>query len=235
MKITTVLFDLDGTLLPMDQEVFVKTYFGRIARYLAPHGYDPDAIIKAIWTGTGAMIKNDGSKTNEQAFWDRFCQIFGEGARADESIFERFYIEDFDNVSVSCGYDARAAKAIAEIKAAGFRTALATNPIFPAIATRKRMRWAGLDEKDFELFTTYENSRFCKPSPDYYRDVMAALGVKPEECVMVGNDVSDDMVCTELGMKVFLLTDNLINKDNVDVSVYPNGSFEQLVDFIRSL
>ena len=32
MKITTVLFDLDGTLLPMDQDVFIKDYFGRLAR-----------------------------------------------------------------------------------------------------------------------------------------------------------------------------------------------------------
>ena len=31
---------------------------------------------------------------------------------------------------------------------------------------------------------------------------------------MVGNDVGDDMVAQQLGMKVFLLTDNLINKEN---------------------
>ena len=27
MAIKTILFDLDGTLLPMDQDVFVKDYF----------------------------------------------------------------------------------------------------------------------------------------------------------------------------------------------------------------
>ena len=32
MAIQTVLFDLDGTLLPMDQNVFVKSYLGRIAK-----------------------------------------------------------------------------------------------------------------------------------------------------------------------------------------------------------
>ena len=36
MKLDTVLFDLDGTLLPMDQDVFIKAYFGRLARKLAP-------------------------------------------------------------------------------------------------------------------------------------------------------------------------------------------------------
>ena len=34
MSITTVLFDLDGTLLPMDQDVFIKDYQCR----RMPHG-----------------------------------------------------------------------------------------------------------------------------------------------------------------------------------------------------
>lgn len=32
----TILFDLDGTLLPMDQEVFIKHYFGGITKKCAP-------------------------------------------------------------------------------------------------------------------------------------------------------------------------------------------------------
>lgn len=29
---TTILFDLDGTLLPMDMEAFTKAYFGLLAK-----------------------------------------------------------------------------------------------------------------------------------------------------------------------------------------------------------
>jgi hypothetical protein len=47
--------------------------------------------------------------------------------------------------------------------------------------------------------------------------------------------VSDDMVTEQLGMKVFLLIDCLINTGNVDISRYPNGSFEEAIDFVRSL
>ena len=36
VMITTVLFDLDGTLLPMDQDRFVQSYIGRMAKKLAP-------------------------------------------------------------------------------------------------------------------------------------------------------------------------------------------------------
>ena len=52
---------------------------------------------------------------------------------------------------------------------------------------------------------------------------------------MVGNDVNEDMVAEKLGMKVFLLTDCIINKDNKDISVYPNGGFDQLKEFIEKL
>ena len=74
MSIKAVLFDLDGTLLPMDQDVFVKTYFKGIAAKLAPYGYEPKALIDAIWAGTIEMIKNDGRRTNEEAFWIALLQ-----------------------------------------------------------------------------------------------------------------------------------------------------------------
>ncbi len=234
MKITTVLFDLDGTLLPMDQDIFVKTYFGLLAKRIAPLGYEPEKLVNAIWSGTAAMVKNTGEKTNEEVFWDKFCEIFGENAKADEPHFAKFYVEEFDKVQVSCGYTPDAARVIALLKSKGYRIALATNPIFPSIATEKRIAWAGLKPSDFEYFTAYENSRHCKPNPEYYKDVVNALGVDPQECLMVGNDVTEDMVAETLGMKVFLLTDCIINKDNTDISAYPHGSFSDLIAFIEN-
>ena len=118
----------------------------------------------------------------------------------------------------------------------GFRTALATNPLFPAIATENRIRWAGLNPEDFEFYTTYENSSFCKPNPDYYRDAASRMGLKPEECLMVGNDVDEDAkAASSIGMQVFLLTDCMINKHESDISVYPKGNFDDLMQFISNI
>ena len=117
----------------------------------------------------------------------------------------------------------------------GFDLILATNPIFPAIATQSRIRWAGMLPEDFRLVTTYENSHFCKPNPNYYRQILHNLNLQPEECLMVGNDVAEDMVARELGMKVFLLTDCLINRKNLPTDSYPQGSFEALMDYIQTL
>lgn len=235
MSITTVLFDLDGTLLPMDQDEFVRAYFKLLAKKLAGHGYDPQALLGNIWAGVEAMVKNTGEVNNEEAFWRTFDAIYGEGVRKDIPIFEDYYRNEFQQVQQVCGLNPQAAQVICYVKEKGLRTVLATNPLFPVVATESRIRWAGLKKEDFEVITTYENSRHCKPNPDYYLDIIEEIGVKPEECLMVGNDVKEDMVANSLGMKVFLLTDCLINKEDKDISVYPNGNFEALLTYIDTL
>lgn len=233
MDIKVVLFDLDGTLLPMNQEEFVKAYFGLLAKKLALHGYEPNKLIESILIGTKAMIKNTSEKTNEEVFWDKFSEIYGEDVRKDIPYFDEYYAKDFDKAQGSCGYNPKAKETLEEVKKLGYRIALATNPVFPSIATEKRIKWAGLSTSDFELFTTYENSNNCKPNPNYYLSIANKLGVKPEECLMVGNDVTEDMVAQSIGMKVFLITDCLINKEGKDISSYNQGNFDDLIKYLK--
>ncbi len=235
VKTTTVLFDLDGTLLPMDQDRFAKGYFGRLAAKMAQHGYEPRSFVDAIWAGTAAMVKNDGRQTNETVFFRTFSALTKRDAEADKPYFEEFYREQFDEVRGDCGFAPEAKEIIALVKSLGLGVALATNPLFPYMATESRIRWCGLEPSDFELYTSYENSSYCKPSLDYYRSVTERLGVRPEECLMVGNDVGEDMIAERLGMKVFLLTDCLINREGEDISKYPHGSFAELAQFLRDL
>ena len=233
--IKAVFFDLDGTLLPMDQEEFIKMYFGSLAKKLIPHGYDNDQLIAAVWNGTKTMMKNDGSCTNEEAFWNSFCSVFGEKAKADMPLFEDYYKNEFACVKQVCGSYEKAPDVIKAVKAKGLKVVLATNPLFPKIATQNRIKWAGLKPEDFCLYTTYEDYSYCKPSLEYYKQILTKLGLKGEECVMVGNDVTEDMVTEKLGMKTFLLTDCIINRDSKDISVYNHGSFDELIEFINNL
>jgi len=235
MPITTVMFDLDGTLLPMDQDEFIKDYFSRMVKKMAPHGYEPQKLIDTLWRGTGAAIKNDGSKSNEEVFWEVAFALNGEKILKDKPIFDDFYVNEFDKIKAVCGFAPQAAEIVHSLKDRGYRVILATNPIFPAQATRWRIQWAGLKPEDFELYTTYENSRHCKPNLDYYRDIMEQFGLKGEECVMVGNDVTEDMIAEKLGMKVFLLTDCIINKENLDISAYPHGGYDELKSFLDAI
>ena len=232
MKYTTILFDLDGTLLPMDQDQFTYTYFKELAVKLAPLGFDPKALAGNIWAGVAAMVKNDGSVPNEEAFWMEFSHIYGETVRNHIPVFEEFYANEFQKAQSVCGFSPESKKIVEKIKQAGCKVVLATNPIFPAIATQSRIRWAGLEPEDFLLYTTYENSSFCKPNPKYYEEIVTKLGLDPKICLMVGNDVTEDGAAKALGMDVFFLTDCLINKEGKDIDREPHGSFAELEAYL---
>ena len=233
--IKAVFFDLDGTLLPMDQEIFINAYLGGLTKKLAPRGYEPKAVAGALWKGTADMMKNDGKKRNDQVFWDSFAAILGEDVRGEESHLDEFYANEFQLVKDVCGYTPMAKELVESLKAKGVTVVLATSPLFPKVATDSRIRWAGLEPEDFAYVTTYENSYFCKPNPLYYTDLCKKLSLDPREVVMVGNDVGDDMVAEAVGMKVFLLTDHLINKSGRDINDFRHGDFAALCKYLEEI
>ena len=229
------LFDLDGTLLPMDQDAFPRGYFRLLVKKLAPLGYDPAALVDNMWASVAAMVENDGSRTNEAAFWDRFTAIYGEKARKDIPVFDAFYREEFQNARDFCGFNPKAQEAVEACKAAGHRVVLATNPIFPAVATESRIRWAGLRPEDFAWYTTYENIGCSKPNPAYYREILSHLDCQGEDCLMVGNDVDEDMIAAQqAGLSVFLLTDCMVNRQGRAITDYPRGDFGDLITYVKS-
>ncbi len=235
MAIKAILFDLDGTLLPMNQDYFISEYMKGLALKMSQYGYNPETLISAMWSGVKAIYKNDGSLLNEERFWEETERVLERNARADEPHFNDFYKNEFQSYKSLCGFNPLSVKTVDEIRKMGFRVALATNPFFPRIATESRTRWAGFEITDFELITTFENSYSCKPNPRYYLEVAEKLGLSPEECLMVGNDVRDDMIAETVGMKVFLLTDCLINVKNLDISKYSQGSYNELLKYIETL
>ncbi|HKM00388.1 MAG TPA: HAD family hydrolase [Mobilitalea sp.] len=231
----TVLFDLDGTLLPMDQKLFMDTYFTALAAKMAPYGLEPNTLMKSVWEGTRAMVENDGSVTNSKRFWDSFSGSLGENIRKLEYVFEDFYRNEFTITKRNISTNKFSKECIRVLKEKGYTLVLATNPLFPRIATYHRIEWAGLNSEDFELVTTYENSSFCKPNLNYYKAILETIGKKPEECIMVGNDVKEDMCVTHIGMGTYLLKDCLINSSEEDITAYRQGDFPEFMEFINDL
>ncbi len=233
-----ILFDLDGTLLPQDQEEFIGAYFHLLVKKLAELGFPADtqeeqkALGKVVWAGTYAMMQNDGSKTNEERFFETFTVLTGMDIMPLKPELEAFYQNEFNQVAAVCGKNPLVRVAIDMLRERGYRIAVATNPLFPLSANKSRLTWAGLSLEDFEYCTCYENSSFCKPSLEYYKKILRHLGVEADECLMVGNDVREDMVARELGMDVFLITDCIINPESKSISEYPHGSWRDFIELI---
>lgn len=235
MALKRIFFDLDGTLLPMDMDGFVNRYFQVLSAKMAEHGHDPKEFMDALLKGIGAMVKNTGESSNEERFWQVFLEIMGEDFLKDKQVLDDFYEKDFCKTRDFCGYEPLADQTIKRLKEMGYPLVLATNPIFPRVATMQRIRWAGLNVEDFDLVTVYENFNYSKPNPEYYRELLRRFDAKPEECLMVGNDMREDMVAQSVGMHVFLLPEYIINPENEDISKYPHGSFEDLLEYVKHI
>ena len=232
-KFRYIFFDLDGTLLNIDTDLFAANYFKLLAKYLAKFGFTPELSVPAIKQGTYAMMKNNGEKTNETVFWETFEKVSGWDTTKVKGITENFYIEEFDKISEIVKFDENVSIIIKKLKELGYQLVVATNPLFPQIATKKRIEWAGLDTKDFVLYTTFENQSAAKPNLLYYKNLVENLGVLPKDCIMVGNDVDEDMCARDLGFDVFLILDNLINRNQKDISIFNKGSLQDFLKFME--
>ncbi len=231
--INTILFDLDGTLLPMDQGEFMDSYLFHMANHLTKANKNPKKVIQDLFIGTEAMIKNNGTMTNEERFFQTF---FRQGHEKDMiKVFEAFYEKSFDHVRQATKPKAEAASIVHHLKMKGYRLILATNPIFPAIATNKRIEWAGLKQADFDLITTMENAGYCKPNLEYFKYILNKTGVDASQCMMVGNDRLEDMCAKNLGILTYLLDDCAISKGEQDIEPDFKGNFNQLIAFVEGL
>ncbi len=234
-EIKAILFDLDGTLLPMDQSVFLKEYLERLADFVAPHGIAPNKMIDAVWGGTESMVHNDGTKYNKAAFWESFFDLIGEHREDLVSITDEFYYSGFKQIKDYVGENPRAVDAVTAAHQNGRKVVLATNPVFPMSAQLERMSWIGLSENDFDLITSYDNSKYCKPSSEYYLEICKKLDIAPDNCLMIGNDEREDMkAASDAGMNCFLVTDcRIISKNFVWTGA--RGSFDQMVRMLEMI
>ena len=215
--IKNILFDLDGTLLNMDQDKFLELYMLSLYNYSKEEYKDVYELINLIKKGVYLMVNNNGELTNEEVFYNHFKSFHKDKTDTLLKKYEEYYNSDFIITKESTSLKKVAPLLIKELKEKGYNLILATNPIFPRIATLNRIKWAGLDPNDFMYISTYENSHYSKPNIKYYEEILNKLNLNKEECLMIGNDTSEDYVVTNLDIPCIILKENLINKKNLDL------------------
>lgn len=229
-----VLLDLDGTLLPLEIEEFLQDYF----RLLTSEFRDlasPEKFIEVVMGATGEMIANSGECTNREVFRSVFFKQLGIKERREEIMkrFHKFYREKFPVLKREEYSAGRGKELVNLLLDRGYNLVLATNPIFPETAIRERIRWTGLDPDIFSYITSYENMHYAKPNPKYYQEIIKMLDCSPGECIMVGNDLKEDMAAGRVGIKTFLVEDYIRGEEEDGFEPNWQGSFEELLIHLR--
>lgn len=233
--IQAVFFDLDGTLLPMDEKYFTKIYMEKIAEKLMPFGYEPKKLVDAIMKGLYKMVGNTSDKTNEEVFWDSFSLSFPDkNLKKDMDIFTSFYLNEFKETKKVCRENPLAKEIITYCQKKIKYTVLSTNPIFPREAQQTRLSFIGLQDTDFSYVTDYSNSCSCKPNPEYFQSLLKKFSLRPEEVLLFGNDVVEDLECaSKVGIKGYLI-DGCILTHGKEVNPDSAISMDEVIPTIAS-
>ncbi|MBZ4653654.1 MAG: hydrolase [Peptococcaceae bacterium] len=229
----TILFDLDGTLLPLNIDLFIEKYINAISKFCAPL-VEPRAFAQALWLSTGKMLQNDGHGTNEEVFMEHFLALIKKNKEEVYPLLEKFYTQEFGKLQKYIESSSLAHSIVKKVVDRGWDIVLATNPVFPRLAIEERMRWAKIDGLPWRYITTYENSRSCKPSLRYYEEIIDKLQLDPAQCWMVGNDMEEDIVAGKLGFRTYLVTDFLIDKGKGGQVPDYQGSLQDFLVFVES-
>lgn len=231
-----IMTDLDCTLLPMNQDAYIELYVKEIAKLFYENGYDGKFIAKATMQSSYMMAKNDGSKTNEEAFNLAFSSIVAEKAQEAIDIFPQVYGDRYDIIKTVTQVNLYANEIVKLMKEHSDYIVVATQPMFPLEAVKRRLSWTGLSSDMFDHITTYDNSTFCKPNPLYYKEIMDKFSATPQNTVMIGNDITEDILpCEKLGVETFLVEDGLINTIDYDISSLRKGSYPDLIEYLKTL
>lgn len=232
--IKAIFFDLDGTLLPINEDDFRKMYFSLlIEKRAAPLGFEPKKFMDTLLQSMIAMMKNDGTRTNREVFWSLFTDVYGPGSEKAEAEFATFYDNEFKHLISVCDTTEESRKIIDKVKELGLLCVLSTNPIFPMSAQVTRMSFVGLKPEDFAYVTSYENSTCCKPNPLYFKQLLEKYNLKSNEVVVIGNDDYEDGDCaSSLGIKVYLVKEHIIHNKHAK-GKYPEVSLSEVKSIIE--
>ena len=234
MTKTTFLFDLDGTLLPMDFDHFMKLYFHNMGVHFGSFT-DPNNLMKNVLLSTEQMIMVNDGRTNEEIFMEHFKTLIAEDIDEYIERFHKYYDTLFANVQPSTYQSQEMIDSVQTLIDKGYEVVIATNPLFPYKANLHRIRWAGLDPNQFSYISSYEENKHCKPHVAFYQEVLDNINKQPEECIMVGNDVFDDLPAKKLGIDTYLVTDCLLNRHNQPINSDYQGTYQDFYSFVKAL
>lgn len=196
-----VLFDLDKTLLDINFDEFLKSYFALLIPKLTKILKDKDPL-KILQISVDYMIYEKNGELNVDKFYKKFVELSQVERDSLKNIFLDFYINDFPKLKVFGRPREGGRETVLKLIEMGYEVVIATNSIFPEIAIKQRIDWANLSDINFPLITTMENMHYAKPNVEYYVEILEKLNGTPKDTIMIGDDLEMDILpAKKLGIK----------------------------------
>lgn len=212
-------------------ERFIPAYLEGVAYHLGFSERDEVvAFARSVRGVIHAMLaRSESDSTNEEFFLQEITATTGIDAERMRSSLAAFCEDGLNDLRTFVRPAPFLTSLLRRVRDLELELVLATNPVFPLEIIRARMGWGGLAVDDFTLVTSYENTRYCKPQPGYFEQLLDTLQRRPEECLMIGNDTEHDLAAAECGIATFLLDTWMIDRCNGEFKADFRGSHDDLL------
>ena len=198
--IKAILLDLDNTLLHNADRVFAPAYMQLVDAYFEERwGYKllSPILVQMIRTVSGL---HDFQLTNTATAIGLIAEAPGLTSEEIVAGFDDFYRQIYPQLERCIEPNPATTQLFDYLRQQDYALVIATNPLYSAEGIRQRLAWAGLPDKldDYALVTSSDNMHFAKPDPGYYAEIIARIGIEPDEAIMVGDNPINDLIPARL-------------------------------------
>jgi pyrophosphatase PpaX len=209
-QITTLLFDLDGTLIDTN-ELIIKTFLHTLGKYY-PGKYQRGDVLQFM----GPTLRESFSTVDP----DRVEEMIQE-YRTFNLANHDLLVTEFEGVF----------ETIQTLSEKGYKLAIVTTKRHDVAL--KGLRLTGLD-KFFEVVIALDHVEKVKPDPEPIFKALEALGSNPAEAVMVGDNYHDILAGKNAGTVTAGVAWSIKGRDYI-AKYEPDYILEQLTDLLKIL
>lgn len=212
--IKAVLLDLDDTLIHNPTGAFLTAYFQLVDEHFS-RIWGERQYARLLATAVKSIMygERDNITSNLDVVLATLCREIGHTPVEVLNCLQAFYTNEFHTLRHCVQPVPNAAQLIEDLKQLNYAVVIATNPVYPPQAIQCRLAWGGLpdDLTAYTFVTTGANMHFAKPDPAYYAEILGRIGVEPDEAIMVGDTLENDIdAAAKIGLHTFHVTaDNL--------------------------
>jgi len=214
--IKAVLLDLDNTLLTNPDAAFASAYLRLADEYFLARWRIAGMSRILLEVSRALAGPRNGYRTNTELAMDIISSAVQKPLDEITATFDDFYQTVYPRLKdVTQPIGDVALRIIETLRERQMALVIATNPLYPPEAVRQRLLWAGLpaDFQHYTLVTHAGNMHFAKPDPSYYIEALARVGVEPDETIMVGDSLQNDI---QPARQAGLHTVHVQNRDDLE-------------------
>ncbi|MDE2859036.1 MAG: DinB family protein [Chloroflexota bacterium] len=208
--IKAALLDLDNIMLDCPSHLFAAAF----RRAFAQHLEGQTGIQSADGIFHRATQKLNGCRdivsSNDEVITTSIAADLNAPVSDIRSKLGSLLLSSYEGPRSAAGAAPDARQLVEALLDQGLAVAVVSNPIYREAAIVQWLGWAGLGDfiESFAFLSSSENMHFAKADPAFYAELIARIGIEPDEALLVGgNQQKDHLPAETVGLHTWLVED----------------------------